>query len=109
MAGMELTLIVFADPPTVRLLTATDAPPFNAGIVSVASLILKLRIGWAREPAALEMTSVLLGLLEMRLMVLTPPPETMVLARTLPPVMLSVPVTVADPPLVRASCNTVGT
>src|SRR5258708_39993167 len=90
MSGTELILIVFADPPTVRLLTATTPPPFNAGIVSVASLRLKLRIGKANVPAVLEMTSALLAL---TLMVLTPPPETMVFARTVPPVMLRIPVT----------------
>src|SRR6516225_475092 len=109
MGGTELMLMVFADPPTVRLLTAIVAPPFNAGIVSFASLMLKLPIGNDNVPAVLETTRVLLGVAEMRLMALTPPPETMVLARTVPPVTFSVPVTVADPPLVRARRSSVGT
>src|SRR5258708_39176764 len=103
MGGTELILIVFADRPTVRVFTATTAPPFSAGIFNVASLRLSVPIGKASVPAVLEITSVLLGLAEFKLIALTPPPEAMVLAKTLPPVMLRAPVTV--PPswlLVRA-------
>src|SRR5713101_2949487 len=106
MGGIELILIVFADPPTVRVFTATTAPPFKAGMVSVASLMLKVPIGKASVPAVLETTSVLP---EFRFIALTPPPETMELAWTVPPLTLSVPVTTADPPLVRAKRNRVFT
>src|SRR6267142_4314626 len=106
MGGTALILIMFADPPTVRLLTATTPPPFNAGIFKFASLMLKLRIGVASVPAVLETTNVLP---EFRLMVLTPPPETMLLAWTLPPLTLSVPAITPDPPLVRAKRNVVFT
>src|SRR5882724_12307886 len=100
MGGMELILIMFADPPTVKLLTATTPPPFNAGIVSVASLRLKLRIGNPSEPAVLETMSVPPAL---TLMVLLPPPARMELAWTLPPLRLSVPVIKeAEPGLVSA-------
>src|SRR6266403_2925283 len=109
MGGIELILIVLADPPTVRLLTATTAPPFSAGIVNVASLMLKLRIGKASVPTVLETTSVLLGLKELRLMVLTPPPATMVLAWTLPPLTLSIPVTGPEGLFVRPRRNWVFT
>src|SRR6266851_3366000 len=107
MGGTELMLIVFADPPTVRVFTATTAPPFNAGMFSFASLMLKVPIGVASVPAVLEMVSALLGLAEFKLMALTPPPETMELAWTVPPLTLSVPVTTADPPLVWARRNRV--
>src|ERR1017187_3741518 len=106
MGGIDLILIVFADPPTVRLLTVITPPPFNTGMFSVESLMLNVPIGNAKEPAVFVIVRVLLEIIAMAL---TPPPETMVLASTLPPLRLSVPVTVADPPLVRASRNRVGT
>src|SRR5665213_635790 len=109
MGGMELILMVFPDPPMVRVLTAIVAPPFSAGMFNVASATLNVPIGAVSVPAVLEMVSVLLGKLELTLMTLTPPPETMVLASTVPPLILSVPVTTADPPLVRARRNKVGT
>src|ERR1035437_511439 len=109
MGGMELILIVFPDPPTVRVFTATTPPPFSAGMFSVASFMLNVPIGKASLPAVLEMVSVLLGVKELRLMMLTPPPETMELAWTVPPLILSVPVITADPLLVRARRNRVGT
>src|ERR1051326_9073975 len=109
MGGMELILMVFADPPTVRLVTAITAPAFNAGILSVASLMLKLRIGAVSVPTVLVTISVLLGVLELRLIVLAPPPATMVLAWTVPPLTLSTPVTGPDGLLVRPRRNWVFT
>src|ERR1035437_4775480 len=105
MGGMELILIVFPDPPTVRVFTAITPLPFSAGMFSVASLMLNVPIGKASVPAVLEMVSVRLGGEELRLMMMPPPPETMELAWTVPPLILSVPVTTADPPLVRARRN----
>src|SRR5467141_2566569 len=99
MGGTELILIVLADPPTVRLLTAITAPPFRAGIFSVPSLMLNVRIGAANVPADPVTTNLPPAL---TLIALLPPPATIELATTVPPLRLSVPVTAAVPPLVRA-------
>src|SRR5215472_126091 len=100
--GIAETLMVFWTPPTVKLLTATAAPPFEAGTVRLESLMLKARIGVASVPAELETISWLAGLNEFRLMVLTPPPEMIVLATTVPPLTLRVPLIAPVPPLVWA-------
>src|SRR5712672_1074670 len=106
MSGTELILIVLADPLTVKLATATTPPPFNAGILKIASLRLRLRIGWVSVPAVLETTSVLPAFM---LMVLVPPPATMLLAWTLPPLTFSIPVTGPVGLLVRPRRNWVFT
>src|SRR3954454_17522268 len=109
MGGMELILIVLAEPPRVRLVTATTVPALSAGIVRTESLMLKLRIGAASEPIVLVMINELFGLKEFRLMVLPPPPATMVLAWTLPPVTLRVPLTGPEGLFVRPRRNWVFT
>src|SRR6185503_13786371 len=106
MGGTELMLIVLAEPPATRLLTASTAPAFWAGKLSAASEMLKLRIGTANVPAVLETTS---NELALRLIVLLPPPATIEFAYTAPPFKVSVPETVAVPPLVRASRSDVFT
>ena len=110
--GTAVMLIRFPA-PVVRLLTVTALPELESGMFSVAlpeAPMLKLRIGRASEPIVLETTSVP----ALRLMVLLPPPEVMVLAMTVPAVlslpMLSVAVTGAIlvlAVLVRAKFKTV--
>src|SRR5215468_7373573 len=92
--GTAVTLIKFCEPPTVRLLTATEAPPFDAGTFKTPSLMPNTRIGAARVPAEFSTTSLPLAL---TLIVLTPPPATIELATTVPPLRFKVP-TIAPVP-----------
>lgn len=102
--GTTLMLIRFCEPPTVRLLTATDAPPFDAGTFNTPSLILNTRIGAVKVPAEFRTTSLPLAF---TLIVLTPPPATMELATTVPPFRFRVPTIAPAPPLVRANRSVV--